>query len=86
MADYDEREYDSSLPETTIEELLATIHILYRMVPDYKQIDDFLFNPLDELEGIVPIEVFMEGEGLTILEYIRDVEQEWRIKTGRGPN
>ena len=77
---YDEREYDSSLPETTTEELLACVHILYRIaasksVPEpYKFIDKWLLSECDELEGVIPWDVLANGEGLILVEYLRDVE------------
>jgi hypothetical protein len=83
---YDERDYDSSLPDTTTEELLACVHILYRIatsksVPEpYKFIDKWLLNPCDELEGIVPWNMLFDGEGIILVEYLRDVEL--RASTG----
>ena len=77
---YDDREYDASMPDTTTEELLACVHILYRIaasrsVPDpYKFIDKWLLNPCDELEGIVPWNMLLDVEGLILVEYLRDVE------------
>jgi hypothetical protein len=77
---YDERDYDTSLPDTTTEELLACVHILYRIahsksVPEpYKFIDKWLLNPCDELEGIVPWNMLFDGEGIILVEYLRDVE------------
>ena len=77
---YDERDWDASLPDTTTEELLSCIHILYKLsgcvdkIEAYKFIDRWLFTECDELEGVVPIQLFSDGEGLIALEYLRDVE------------
>lgn len=86
---YDERKYDSSLPETSTEELLACIHILYEIahsgsVEPYKMVDRFLFSECAELENVVPIDVIRDGEGLIVLEYLRDVELNWRSKKSGG--
>jgi hypothetical protein len=79
-AGYDERGWDTSLPETSIEELLECVHILWRLsgcvdkIEAYKFIDKFLFSENDELEGVVPVDIIRDGEGLVILEYLREVE------------
>lgn len=77
---YDEREYDSSQPDTCIEEIFAIAHILYKLsgcvdkLEAYKFVDKWLLSPSDELEGIIPMQMIMDGEGLVVLEYLRDVE------------
>lgn len=78
--DYDERMYDASIPDTATEELLGCIHILYKMsghidkVQAYKFVDRFLLSPCDDLDGIIPMQMIMDGEGMVVLEFLRDVE------------
>jgi hypothetical protein len=89
---YDEREWDASLPETAIEEIFACAHILYRLsgcvdkVEAYKFVDKWLLSPSDELQGVVPMQMIMDGEGLVVLEYLRDVELGKREQDGLGSN
>lgn len=78
--DYDERMYDASIPDTATEELLSCIHMLYKLsghidkVQAYKFVDKFLLSPCDELDSIVPMQLIVDGEGMVVLEYLRDVE------------
>lgn len=86
--EYDERQYDTSLPDTCIEEIFAVAHILYRLsgcvdkLEAHKFIDNWLFNSCEELHGVVPMQMIMDGEGLIVLEYLRDVELEHRKQRG----
>lgn len=88
---YDERDWDASLPESCIEEIFAIAHILYRLsgcvdkVEAHKFIDSWMFNECDELEGIIPMQMIMDGEGLVVLEYLRDVELQHFKDKGQGP-
>ena len=86
MVDYDEREYDTSLPETSTEELLACVHILYLMFEDYKAIDKWLMTSNENLMGAVPIDEIRDGDGLVVLEYLRDVYERRRDLTNGGLN
>lgn len=80
-------EVDASIPETSTEELLACIHILYVMFDgDYKAIDKWIFTSNENLSGEVPIDSFTQGEGLVILEYLRDVFERRREKVMGGLN
>ena len=89
---YDERDYDASLPDTTIEEIFACAHILYRIsgcvdkLEAYKFVDKWLLSPSEELEGVVPMQMIMDGEGVVVLEYLRDVEAQVGVQTGVGSN
>lgn len=88
MDDYYENDYevDVSMPETAIEELLGCVHVLFRISPDYKQIDDFMFSPCEKLDGIIPIDMIVDGEGIVLLEFLREIENEWREKKNGGKN
>jgi len=87
---YDERDWDASLPDTCIEEVFAIAHILYKLsgcvdkLEAYKFVDKWLFSECDELEGVIPMQMVMDGEGLVVLEYLRDVEREHSRKRGFG--
>jgi len=79
-------EIDASIPETNVEELLACIHILYKMYGTYADVDRWLFSSNPNLMGAVPIDSFKEGEGLVILEYLRDVSQRAAERVNGGMN
>jgi peroxiredoxin len=87
---YDDRNWDVSLPDSMTEEFLACVHILYRLagIDDreavYKFVDKWMFTECEELEGIVPVQMIVDGEGLVVLEYLRDVENQHRINNGEG--
>lgn len=87
MTVYDEREYDVSIPETSTEEFLACVHILFQMFDgDYKAIDKWMFTSNENLSGEIPAQSFIDGEGLVILEYLRDVFERRREKVFGGRN
>jgi len=83
---YDERGYDSSLPNSMTEEFFACAHILYKIAVDkglsdlYTFVDKWFLSECDELEGVVPMEVLADGQGLILVEYLRDVE----LQTKKG--
>lgn len=82
---YDDREYDSSIPETSTEELLACVHILYKMFDcNYSSVDKWLMTSNENLSGDVPIDKIRDGEGLVILEYLRDLEAKRMRKVHGG--
>lgn len=87
---YDDRDWDASLPDTCIEEIFAVAHILYRLsgcvdkLEAHKFIDKWLLSECEELEGVIPMQMIMDGEGLVVLEYLRDVEQEHKKSNGTG--
>lgn len=89
---YDERDWDASLPDTIIEEVFAVAHILYRLsgcvdkLEAHKFIDTWMFSECEELQGVVPMQMIMDGEGLVVLEYLRDVELGHKVDKGEGPN
>lgn len=65
---------DASIPETSTEELLACVHILWTMFSgDYAAVDRWLMTSNENLSGDVPIDKIRDGEGLYVLEYLRDV-------------
>lgn len=81
---YDERDYDVSLPETSTEELLACVHILFVMFAgDYAAVDKWLMTSNENLMGAVPIDEIRDGEGIVILEYLRDVSSR-RMRMANG--
>ena len=86
MADiYDDRDYDASVPNTATEELLAMIHILYKMFEgDYASVDKWLLTSNDNLSGDVPIDQIRDGSSLYILEYLRDIENKRMRKVNGG--
>jgi hypothetical protein len=55
-------------------------------VEAYKFVDKWLLSPSDELQGVVPMQMIMDGEGLVVLEYLRDVELGKREQDGLGSN
>lgn len=81
---YDERDWDASLPDTSTEEFLECVHILYKLsgcvdkVEAYKFVDRWMFSECEELEGVVPAQLFIDGEGLIALEYLRDVKLKYK--------
>lgn len=89
---YDERDWDASLPDTVIEEIFAVAHILYRLsgcvdkLEAHKFIDQWMLSECEELSGVVPMQMIMDGEGLVVLEYLRDVELQARKDKGIGPD
>jgi len=82
-----EHEYDASIPETATEELLACVHILYRMFDgSYPAVDKWLMSSNENLMGDVPINKIRDGEGLYVLEYLRDIQERGRYKVNGGMN
>lgn len=64
---------------------MAVIHILYQMFGgDYGAIDKWLMTSNENLCGDVPIDKIRDGDGLVILEYVRDVFERGRQKVHGG--
>ncbi len=78
-------EYDASIPNTGTEELLACIHILYLIYNgDYAAVDKWLFSSCANMDGDVPIDQIRDGEGLVVLEYLREVREKQRTIANGG--
>lgn len=76
---------DASIPETSTEELLGCIHILYDMFGgDYKSVDKWLFTSNEHMFGEIPIDKIRDGEGLEVLEYLREVSERARQRVHGG--